>query len=129
MRKQHWSDLTLKQKATYGNGCGCGFWAKMVPQLYFKSDCRQHDFYYRRGGDLGDKMEADTLFYGHMLKSINDEIEHFLFKIPLLTIATLYFIAVSSFGILAFGWGKYKRIKKSDFEKPKTLIVKKRRKK
>jgi len=107
--KQRWSDLTTDEQACYGNGCGAGPIFSMAPELLFNADCRQHDFYYGRGGDIIDKMEADILFYGHMLKSINSAKDRLYKKIPLFLMATLYFLAVFTFGAFAWTWKMYKK--------------------
>ena len=106
--RTNWSDLTPEEQGIYGNGCGAGIF-KAVPELLFNACCRQHDFYYYRGGDVFDKTEADVMFYAHMLKSGNMHYNRWYMKIPLFVAATLYFVAVTLFGVFAFNWGQYKK--------------------
>ena len=101
---KHWSDLTKEEQATYGNGCGTRGIFSYVPELLFEADCRQHDFYYARGGDIFNKMEADVMFYAHMIKSVNTAKKKWYRKILMVMVATVYFLAVSVFGVFAWNW-------------------------
>jgi hypothetical protein len=98
-----WTDLTAEEQATFGNGCGAGIF-KWVPELLFNACCRQHDYYYWRGGDVFNKFEADVMFYAHMVKSVNSNYDRWFKKIPLFVVATGYFLAVALFGVFAFTW-------------------------
>jgi len=110
--KVRYSQLTDDEKKIVCNGCGTKLTYKIIPDLFFEADCNQHDFYYKRGGDAFDRMEADVMFYAHMLKSINDKYAHWYQKIFAFSIATVYFIVVRVLGIFAFRWGKYRPLSK-----------------
>ena len=105
--KVHYSQLTDEQKELLGDGCGTRLTGRLVPDLFFKTSCNQHDFYYTRGGDIVDKLEADVMFYAHMIKSINDLKPHLWQKPLYVLLATIYFFGVSTLGLLFWRWGKY----------------------
>lgn len=104
-----WSQLTPEEQATFGDGCGpgTGLLGKLIPELYFNADCRQHDYYYARGGDLFNKIEADTMFFAHMVKSVNTRFTHWIDKVVPFLASLVYFVAVSTFGL--FWWFLKKR--------------------
>lgn len=102
----HWGELKKKDKILIEKKGKCGATFLMIPQFCFKASCSQHDFYYRRGGNLADKMRADIQFYSAMLFDCTELIWYKM--IFLFTMATIYFIMVSVFGILFFTFGKYK---------------------
>ena len=108
--KLHWSDLTEEQKTQVGIGCGPGKVAFFIPQFIFKASCVQHDFYYNRGGYLFEKIEADLFFYAFMLSDINQSNFHWLRKTFYLICASVYFLLVSTFGLLGFTWGRYRTL-------------------
>lgn len=108
--KVSYSDLSNKEKEIIGDGCGTRLTGRLVPDLFFNADCDQHDFYYLRGGDFFDKIEADVMFYAHMLKSINNMKKRWYQKPPHVVIATVYFFVVFTLGLLFFSYGKYKTL-------------------
>lgn len=94
-------DLTEKQRAVYGNGCGPKFlWLdKLIPELCFTSACRHHDFNYDIGGNEKDRKQADDYFLGEMITlSWSSRCVFF---------AYVYHRAVRIFGYFAFNRGKY----------------------
>ena len=95
---RHWLDLTKEQKKVYG--CGPGRF--LIAQFCFYADCRQHDFYYKQGGGILNKVEADFMFYAHMLKDVNNY--QGLKKWEYFGVATLYFVAVLTFGVFFYNW-------------------------
>jgi len=109
-KKLHWSGLTQRQKRQLNGGCGPGKTMFLIPQFVFKASCEQHDFYYRRGGDLFDKAEADLMFFAYMMTDITDlKGKKGLFKrLGYTFLAKTYFILVCIFGAFAFRWGKYR---------------------
>lgn len=84
--------------------CGVGKSAFLIPQFIFSADCERHDRRYAIGGLLLEKIHADVYFYADMLDDIIKgdfcrPKKYFYFAM-----ATLYFVAVSTFGILFFNW-------------------------
>lgn len=63
-----WSDLTKEEQENFGNGCGGLTKFFKVPDFIFEASCRQHDFYYHRGGWFFAKIKADWEFYRAMLR-------------------------------------------------------------
>jgi len=67
-----WSRLAEEERdllraAEVVNGCGGkGSWID-PPDWLFVASCDQHDFHYWRGGDEGDRAEADWQFYQAMI--------------------------------------------------------------
>ena len=125
-----WGDLTDKQKANFGNGCGgdpshivrafkvIGLkhtaWLIMrafslIPQFKFQYSCRQHDFYYARGGWLFDKLRADFIALGCWIKDAW-EVKYFygIGNIFYTIMAMFYFILLLTLGNFFFRWGRYK---------------------
>ena len=102
----HWTELTKEQQSQF-EGCGPGKAQFLIPQFIFKASCRQHDFYYWRGGNLIDKAKADTYFYVFMLEDVQLKPKHRWFY---WSMATLYFVMVSIFGCFAFSWGNQKTL-------------------
>ena len=108
--KASWSGLTQKEQFKFGRmrGCGPGRVFFLVPQFIFRASCWQHDFYYARGGDIFDKMEADAMFFSFMLKDINEGQTKFWHKLFYTTMAVLYYLWVSTFGLVFFKYGRYR---------------------
>jgi hypothetical protein len=110
--KLHWSEITEDQKFEITNGCGLGYgllnW--IIPDLYFTASCRQHDFYYKRGGWLFNKIEADVMFYAHMIKSINEVNPNVVLKTLYFIVATVYFFSVFVAGIPFWKWGRMRTL-------------------
>lgn len=108
--KISWSQLTAKLKSLVGYGCGIGKTALFIPQFIFETSCVQHDFYYRRGGGLFDKLEADAFFLAYMLRDISNCNKNIIAKLFFTLMAFIYYLLVSVFGLVAFHWGKYKTL-------------------
>jgi hypothetical protein len=100
---------TLKDKKIL-NGCGGMRTYWLIPDFIFCESCNQHDFYYERGGDIFDKMEADLMFVAHMLKQINNHHSQWYKKILHTLLAGVYFIAVSVLGLFGWEWGEYRTL-------------------
>ena len=111
MKKLQWSKLTDTQRKKMGGGCGPGKAMLFIPQFIFKASCEQHDFYYRRGGTIFDKAEADVMFFAFMLKDIADSPKHWTKKLLYVAAAKIYFILVSVFGYFAFTFGHYRTLR------------------
>lgn len=108
--KANYSSLSATEKKIIGKGCGpgVGFLEWLIPDLLFHADCKQHDFYYARGGGLFDKVEADLMFFAYMTKSINDKVNGFFKKLGYFICAKFYFMSVSIFGVFLWNWGRYR---------------------
>jgi len=111
--KTHWSQLTKEQQECFGidRGCGAGKTWFLIPQFIFRADCKIHDYYYKRGGNFFDFVYSNVMFYAYMLKDVADYPHKPHKKLLYFNMATLYFIAVSVFGVFCFNWGKYRDIK------------------
>lgn len=94
--KVHWSDLSQKEQSEFGDGC------TFVPDFIFTANCRQHDFYYTRGGSLWDKIVADYYMCWYMLCD-SSKFWHYL--VSLCYWLGLTFLPIS---YLFFEWGNYK---------------------
>lgn len=107
-----WSQLTPEQQEAVSNGCGAGgkILCKLVPELLFHSSCDQHDYYFRRGGGLLDFIEANVMFYAHMIKSITGHTKNPVKRLLGFLAATFYLSCVTVFGWILFNWGAYKKI-------------------
>lgn len=90
------------------NGCGGKFTYWLLPDFIFTESCNQHDFYYERGGDIFDKLEADLMFMAHMIKQINDHKDRWYKKIGHFLLAIVYFIGVFTLGLFGWEWGDYR---------------------
>ena len=99
-------DLTEKQQANYGNGCGLTLWFLSVPNFMFEASCAQHDFNYARGGGLYYKLKADIDFWAAMVR----DAEYTRFPLFWTVVATLYFFGVTFIPLsyLAFSWGRWR---------------------
>lgn len=108
--KLRWSSLTEKQQIKVSNGCGpgSGFLEKIVPELLFNASCRQHDFYFRRGGGLLDFFEANVMFYAHMIQSVTSHSKSPWKRFLGFLAASIYVKAVTLFGWILFDFGPYK---------------------
>lgn len=108
MEYKRWTDLTKEEQDQFGGSCGPGngFVGKLVPELYFNACCRQHDYYYSRGGDIFMKIEADLMFFAHMVKSVNTRFNKWYKKIFPVFIAWAYFVAVSIGGLFLWSFRK-----------------------
>lgn len=108
--KVRWSHLTQDEKRKVGIGCGPGKTAFLIPQFIFKASCVQHDFYYKRGGNIFDKLEADAFFLAHMLRDIAESERGLTLRLFFTLMAFAYYLVVSVFGMFAFHWGKYRTV-------------------
>lgn len=117
MKKLQWSKLTARQRRQLGGGCGPGKAMFFIPQFIFKASCQQHDFYYRRGGSLFDKAEADLMFFAYMAKDIAESDKCWLKKLFYFGMAKMYFILVCVFGLFVFKFGHYRTLKELDLYK------------
>lgn len=100
-----WRNLTPEQQASFGNGCGAVKSWFDPPELIFEASCRQHDFYYLRGGGLSDKLRADFWFGWLMLRNAFSQ-RKLLSQIIYTPLALIYWAAVFLFGWFAFNWGR-----------------------
>ena len=106
MSKVHWSDFTPEEQAEFGDGCGSLARGLKVPDFIFEASCKQHDAYYYRGGWPWHKVEADVLFYWHMLK---DATRYPWLECLIYTcLATIYFLAVSVISWPFFTFGRWR---------------------
>lgn len=119
--KTRWSDLNIREQRTFGDGCGMMAYGLKTPDFIFGMPCRQHDFYYARGGGLFDKLVADWQFYCFMVKSIRRN-HQILEQIIYFKLASIYFLVVLITGWFAFNFGPY-------LTKTKILALDKERKK
>lgn len=100
-----WSDLNEIQKASFGNGCGPRTFLRPPTIEAFTASCRQHDFYYTRGGGITRKLRADLGFFGHMILDAA-QMQSFLGILLYCLIATVYFGLCLVFGVFFFRWGR-----------------------
>ena len=113
--KIKWRDLTSTEQAEFGNGCGTVETFCLVPEFIFEASCRQHDFYYIRGGYILDKIIADWQFYMAMLNDASRQtscLSKWFFR----SMATVYFVIVSIAGLPYFSWG-------AEFENKRELLL------
>ena len=108
--KVHWGDLTKTEQKNFGDGCGALARGLKVPDFIFKASCRQHDFYYSRGGWPWHKMQADWWFYVAMLKDawLCKGLEWFIYS----CLATVYFLAVLFISWPFFTYGRWRSKKR-----------------
>lgn len=99
-----WRNLTRDQQSSFGNGCGpYKAWIR-PPDLVFAVSCRQHDFYYTRGGWLIAKLWADIQFGWAMQRNAWGQKRHW--HVALYSAAGLvYCAAVLLAGWTSFHWG------------------------
>lgn len=85
-----------------GNGCGpAPKWInRLVPELMYRGACDEHDWYYRQGGRLRDKLRADLLFLWRLLCAP----PRWWQRVYLWPVAMLYTAAVLYYGWFAFNW-------------------------
>lgn len=110
--KQTFSNLTLQQQTSFGNGC------TFVPDFIFTADCRHHDFNYVRGGWLKDKIKADWDMCRHMW--------HDSYKWWHYVVTVVYWVGLTvlPFPYFFFNWGRYLTLEEILAEdlKDKTLV-------
>lgn len=111
--KVRWSDLTIEEQKEFGDGCGALARGLKVPDFIFEASCKQHDFYYERGGWPWHKVQADWDFYVAMLKDAwrYKALEWFIYS----SLATVYFVVVLTISWPFFHYGKW-RTKEEIFE-------------
>lgn len=102
----HWHDLTTEEQSHFGDGCGALAKGFKVPDFIFKASCKQHDFYYARGGWPWHKVTADTQFYYHMLKDAwaYPWLQAFIYS----GLATIYYVTVMTVSWPFFTYGKWR---------------------
>lgn len=93
--------MTNEERKNY---CGAGKSAFLIPDFIFTASCKKHDDYYAEGGGIVEKVMADTFFYAYMLEDISVNPYSFRRKMFYFTMATLYFLCVSTFGCLFYKW-------------------------
>lgn len=95
----YWN-ATAKQKAEVCNGCGAKGGIK-VPNTFYglciKEACNIHDWMYKEGRTLADKMFADAMFRTNMSSIIDAKSNSFMAKLRHLR-ASKYYIAVVEWG-------------------------------
>ena len=93
--KPHFSELTLEEQATFGNGC------TFVPDFHYTASCRHHDYQYLRGGGLYDKVRADWIMCRLML---NDS-----YKLWHYIVTVIYWLGLTflPFSYVFFWWTKF----------------------
>lgn len=109
------NELTEHQKLAIENDpsfyCGTSFLKTKIfilPSFCFEASCDLHDLFYRRGGGILDKIEADLDFYFLMISDILRKQDALINSMFYCLMATAYFFAVSIFGLFSFNWGLYK---------------------
>lgn len=83
---------------------GPGLTALFIPQFIFNASACKHDEYYKKGGGLVEKVMADSFFFSFMLEDISEGGYRFCRRYFYFSMATLYFLAVSLFGVFFFNW-------------------------
>lgn len=96
--KPHFSDLTIEQKDSFGDGC------TFVPDWHYTASCRHHDWNYSRGGSLSDKFKADYDMC-RLMWSDSVKLWHFL-------VTVLYWLGLTflPFSYFFFTYGKYRDV-------------------
>lgn len=104
-----WADLTLREQADFGNGCGLAWMPRWLVNLFFgwffEASCRRHDFGYARGGSRADRYAVDVGFYASMRRDAR--LAPFFMRHFLLILAWLFFVLVRLFGWWRFNYGAY----------------------
>ena len=106
--KPTFTDLTLEQRLSFGNGCGLEARFLRVPQFIFNASCKQHDFNYTRGGGLKDKAKADWDFFTAMLGDATMSSKPIFYSI--MSIVYLIGVSLNPVAFVAFQWGSYKTL-------------------
>ena len=109
-----WRDLADKEKMLIPNEAGAGFTAKSIMWLFDKLgfefgnyNFSQHDMYYAAGGNIFDKIKADTLMLLYMqVDSFYQKKKWQGFSI-FFVVAPLAFVTVSTVGLFIFRFGDY----------------------
>ncbi len=106
-RKARWRNLTDEQRDRFGNGCGpYRAWIR-PPDLVFSVSCRQHDFYYTRGGWLIAKLWADIQFGWAMQRNAWGQ-KRFPHRVMYSAAGLVYVAAVLLAGWTSFHWGRWR---------------------
>lgn len=87
------------------NGAGPVGLGWLVPDLWFREAANRHDFDYWRGGNLTDKVRADLRFWINSLSALL--VLRWFAILPACFLAQLYFVAVSSIGVLCWRWCRH----------------------
>lgn len=107
----YWA-LTQKQREEVTGGCGPGKYGDyLIPDtiwfLSIREACRIHDFMYRIGATLEDKMEADRVFMNNMLRIITTSRYEWVKNLRR-SRARKYYLIVKHFGGPTYWRGKNK---------------------
>jgi len=97
-----WSQLSARQRALFGNGCGAKGGRFNPPDFLFEASCDQHDFYYWRGGTEGDRAMADAGFFAAMRRDALRSPLHLRWFHR--GAARVYYLAVRRWGGAAFSY-------------------------
>lgn len=109
-----WADLTPKERADFGNGCGPKWLPKWATNLlfgwFFEASCRRHDFGYARGGTKADKKTVDKGFRMAMLRDAERLAEQHKYAkhITAWFVAELFYFSVKTMGWMQFKYGPYR---------------------
>ena len=106
MSKIKYRDLTDIQKKFICNGCGGKGGFINPPEFLFHADCNRHDFNYFLGYRFIDKLKADWQFYKAMLEDCLQAKTFFKYLLYAF-LATVYYIAVSIFGVFFFNFSDH----------------------
>jgi hypothetical protein len=101
MTKVKWTDLTESEQSMFKSQCGPKrFMLRFHP---LPVSCRQHDFYYTRGGDENDRKYADVEFFSRCAHNAC----HSEFPFISIVLALVAYIMVRVFGWMFFNYGEY----------------------
>lgn len=111
-----WSELTPKQQADFGNGCGPKWFPGWIIKLLFgwfsNASCRRHDFGYERGGSESDKVVVDNGFRNAMLRDAERLAEQHKYAkhIAAWIVAEAFYLIVKNLGWMRFKYGPYQTL-------------------
>lgn len=113
-RRPKFTDLSLEQQKTFGNGVGPDrfptwlrhFLTERVSWFFSDASWQHHDFGYVIGGDAFDRWRCDWKFFRAMLKdSVSQAFLPWIIAAPLaIGISILFFIAVLFGGWMSFNY-------------------------
>lgn len=109
--KTTFTDLTVEEQSTFGNGCGLYARFLNVPDFTFTASCRHHDFNYLRGVGATHwwqniyrypffYFKAQWDFFYHMCNDAQKPWHYVM--------AVLYFVGVTLLSFPFFDGGKWK---------------------
>jgi hypothetical protein len=113
MYYKSWNSLTDAQRDLLEAcpHCRCGVTTNKIfrlPQFCFTASCCAHDYSFCHGGWIRDFVRANNGFVKRMYFDIYMMDDAYLNKAFHYLMASLYYVAVSTFGIFFFSWGRYK---------------------